>query len=152
MHLSEVRGALGLAPGQMQYHLGRLTSAGRLERESVYGKSHLYPPGYSERERRKVALFRRETARDVTLAVLLDGPIRASDVADRLDVARSTLEWHLDRLVEEDVLRKDRDASNRVTLTVTDEAETTRLLREIRPSLPERFLDRFTRLVDSLLE
>jgi predicted transcriptional regulator len=151
-HVNQVGRALGLAPGQLQHHLDRLASSGRLRRETVYGKSHLYRPEYSAVERRRLALFRRETARDVTLDVLANEPARPSAVADRLDIARSTLEWHLDRLVEEDVLRKRHEAGNRVTLVVVDETETVRLLREIRPSAPERFADRFTRLVDSLLE
>jgi predicted transcriptional regulator len=151
-HLNEVKRALDLTPGQLQHHLDRLATAGRVVRETVYGKRHLFRPEYSEAERRRIALFRRETARDVALDVLADGPVRPATVAADLDIARSTLEWHLDRLVDEDVVRKRRDEGNRVTLTVVDEAETVRLLREIRPSLPERFLDRFTRLVDSLLE
>jgi predicted ArsR family transcriptional regulator len=152
IHLSELERALDLTTGQVQHHLGKLTTAGRLRREAVYGRSHLYCPEYDETERRRIALFRRETARDVALTVVEDGPIRPADVADRLDIARSTLEWHLDRLVAEDVVGKERDAAGRVTLAAVDPALTVALLAEIRPSLPGRFLDRFTRLVDSLVE
>jgi hypothetical protein len=48
-------------------------------------------------------------------------------------------------------VRKRRDESNRVSLVLTRPEETVRLLSDIRPSLPERVVDRFERLVDSLL-
>ncbi len=72
-------------------------------------------------------------------------------MADSLGIARSTLEWHLSHLVEQDVIVKQRDERNRVTLVVAHPERTRELLREISPSIPDRFLDRFTRLVDSLL-
>lgn len=73
-------------------------------------------------------------------------------MADDIGVARSTLEWHLDHLVERDVVRKERDLHNRVTLVLTHPERTTRLLDDVSPSLPERFVDRFDRLLDHLVE
>jgi DNA-binding MarR family transcriptional regulator len=73
-------------------------------------------------------------------------------VAEDLGIARSTLEWHLDHLVEQDVAEKKRDERGRVTLVLTRPAATVELLAAVSPSLPERFVDRFARLVDGLLE
>jgi DNA-binding MarR family transcriptional regulator len=72
-------------------------------------------------------------------------------VAGEIDIARSTLEWHLDRLVEQGVVSKQRDQRNRVTLTLERPEEIVSLLRDADPTLLARMVDRFTRLVDRLL-
>lgn len=69
-----------------------------------------------------------------------------------LDIARSTLEWHLDHFIMRDIIEKQWDSKNRVTLTLVRPERTVKLLREIRPSTPDRFVDRFIRFTDQLLE
>ena len=152
VHFNQLVRALDLAPGQVQHHVRRLVDDGRVERAEFYGRTHYYPPAFDAWERGALALFRRETARDVLGYLLERGDARPAEVADAVGVARSTLEWHVDHLVERDAVRKERDARNRVTLTLSRPEATARLLREVSPSLPERFVDRFARLVDSLLE
>jgi hypothetical protein len=57
----------------------------------------------------------------------------------------------LNHLTEQNLIEKHRDANNHVTLVAAEPTETARLLEEITPSLPDRMIDRFTRLVDNLL-
>lgn len=148
IHFRALTRGLELATGQVQYHLGRLDD---VRVEQVNGRSHYYPPGYDHWERTALALLRRETARDV-VAVLYDaGEARPDAVADRVGVARSTLEYHLDGLVAGDIVAKHRE-SNRVTLSLSRPEATVALLGTVEPSLAERLTDRFERLVDGLLE
>ncbi|MFC7068278.1 winged helix-turn-helix transcriptional regulator [Halobaculum lipolyticum] len=151
IHFNELVRRLDLAPGQAQYHLRRLVRADRVVDEEVSGRTHYFAPDVDPLERRRIALFRRETARD-TVVELLDGPARPAAVADAVGVARSTLEHHLDGLVAAGVVEKRRDARGRVTLALVDPEATARSLSRIEPSVPDRLLDRFTRLVDALLE
>lgn len=151
VHFNELVRSLDLAPGQVQYHVRRLCRQDDVLAESLYGRTHYFPPEFGPWERGAVALFRRETARDVLGYLLDEGAARPDAVADSVGVARSTLEWHLDHLVEQDVVRKRREG-NRVTLELARPEATRELLAAVSPSLPERFVDRFTRLVDSLLE
>ncbi|PSP46433.1 ArsR family transcriptional regulator, partial [Halobacteriales archaeon QH_1_68_42] len=112
IHFSELVRELNLAPGQVQYHLRRLD--GRVVAADLYGRTHYYPSTVDERDRRVLAALRRETARDALAVLLRQGPTPPAAVADELGVARSTLEWHLDRLVAEDLVRKSRDRRGRV--------------------------------------
>lgn len=151
VHFNAVVRALDLAPGQVQYHLRKLRSEETVVTESVRGRTHLYPPEYDDWERAALAMFRRETARDV-LAHLLDaGETPPAELADELGVARSTVEWHLDELTTRELVDKRREG-NRVRLEPARPEATADLLGEITPSLPERMVDRFTRLVDELVE
>ena len=151
VHFRGLVRALDLAPGQVQYHLRRLREADRVVREEVAGRTHFFDPGYESRERRQIAVLRRETARDVVALLAAREPLAPATVADRLDIARSTLEFHLDRLTAVDLVTKSYDAEGRVTLALADHETVAHLLDALQPSLPERLTDRFTRLVDGLL-
>jgi predicted transcriptional regulator len=151
IHFNELTRALDLAPGQTQYHLKKLKRAENVVEESLYGRTHYFTPEYGPWERRAIAVLRRETARDVLVCLIRNGPSPPDAVVDELDIARSTLEWHLDHLVEQELVVKERDARNRVTLVVAHPEETVQMLRLVEPSLSGRLVDRFTRLVDSLL-
>jgi len=152
VHFNRLARELDLATGQLQYHLKRLRRSDAVVSESLYGRTHYYTPEYGSWERGAVAVLRRETARDVLLHLIENGPSAPALVADELGIARSTLEWHLDHLTEQDLVEKRRDERGRVTLALSRPAETADLLRLVEPTVPERLLDRFTRLVDSLVD
>ncbi|WP_254273768.1 winged helix-turn-helix transcriptional regulator [Haloarcula marina] len=149
IHFRALTRALDLATGQVQYHLRRLDD---VTAETVNGRTHYYPPGYDARERRTMALLRRETARDVVATLFERDTASPAAVADHLDIARSTLEHHLDGLVAQNVVEKRRGDGGRVTLALARPEETATLLRAVEPSLPERLTDRFERLVDGFLD
>lgn len=152
VHFSEVKRSLDLGTGQVQYHLRKLERSEDVIGESLYGRKHYYTPEYGEWERGALAVLRRETARDILVYLISNGPTAPNSVAGGLEIARSTLEWHLDHLVEQELVKKKRDAQNRVTLELLHPEETTRMLQEVKPSVANRLVDRFTRLVDGLLE
>ncbi|AEH36906.1 winged helix-turn-helix transcriptional regulator [Halopiger xanaduensis] len=152
IHFNELVRESEFAPGQIQYHVRRLLDEDDLVREEFYGRTHYYPPEYDEWERAALALFRRETSRDIVVYLIGDEPAAPRAVADALDIARSTLEYHLDRLVERGIVEKRYDDRNRVTLELAAPDRTGELLSEVEPTVPDRLVDRFTRLIDDLLE
>jgi predicted transcriptional regulator len=148
VHFNELVRGLDLAPGQVQYHLRRLEW---VVGEELYGRTHYYPPGYDAWDRRALALLRRETSADIVGTLVESGPVPATAVAERVGIARSTLSWHLERLQKVGLVEESRDATGRVLLSLAHPRRTARLLDRADPTLPERLVDRFTRLVDSLL-
>lgn len=151
IHFNELVRSLDLAPGQVQYHLKRLRTDDSVIDEHLYGRTHYYPPEYDQWERQALGLLRRETAGDIVAFLLENGPSRPAIVANELDIARSTLEWHLDRLVDHGLVCKRRNQQNHVTLVLEQTADTVQLLQDADPSLGDRLVDRFTRLVDQFL-
>ena len=149
VHFNQLVRELDLAAGQVQHHVRRLVEEDRVAAAELFGRTHHYPPAYDDWERRALALLRRETSAAVVATLLDEGPSRPVDVAETVGVARSTLAWHADRLVEAGLIEKRRDGRQ---LVVADERRTAELLAAADPSLPERLVDRFTRLVDALLE
>jgi predicted transcriptional regulator len=151
VHFRAVVRDLDLAPGQVQYHLRQLRRAGELIREEYAGRTHFFPPEYDAETRRQLAVLRRETARDIVLELADGEAARPAAVADAVGVARSTLEWHLERLVEEELVEKRTTDGGRVQLSLADAELVGRRLEAVEPAAPERLLDRYTRLVDALV-
>lgn len=156
VHFNDISRRLDIATGQTQYHLRKLRRDSRIEREDVRGRTHFFPPTYTSWERETIALLRRETTRDIVVLLLNRGAAKPDEVAGRLGLARSTVEWHLANLLEHDVASKhtvpDGDGAERVVVELTEPQDVYRLLREIEPRLTDRLVDRFTRLTDTLLD
>lgn len=152
VHFSAIVQNLDQATGQVQHHASRLVRGDELERLSIYGKAHYFPPGFDDWQKEALALFRRETSREIVLALLADGDAAPGALAEDLGVARSTLEYHLERLVDRDVVVKRHDDRGHVTVALTRPEDTAVLLAEAEPTTADRFVDRFMRLVDSVLE
>jgi len=152
IHFNDITRQLDIATGQTQYHVRKLRRSGKLQKEAIAGRTHYYPPTYSQWERTTIALLRRETTREIVLFLLGHGEVAPAEITERLDLARSTVEWHLSRLVEHDVTRKRETDNSRVVVSLCDETNVYRLLREIEPGLLDRVVDRFSRLTDELLE
>lgn len=147
VHFNELTRALDIATGQTQYHIKNLRDEDALHVEKLRGQTHYFTDGYDAQERRTLALLRRETAREIIVCALDDEP-SATDLAERLDVARSTISWHVSTLEEAGVAEKVYDEHGRAHVRLTSPDETRRLLDEVSPSLPDRLVDRFTRIVD----
>jgi predicted transcriptional regulator len=151
IHFNAVGRTLDIATGQTQYHLRKLCREQSLEKEAVCGRTHYYPPTFSAWERGAIALLRRETTREIVLLLLRQDPMRPGEIADHLELARSTVEWHLSRLVEYDIAEK-QETNDTLVIELTRDRALYRLLREIEPKLLDRVVDRFSRLTDSLLD
>lgn len=151
VHFNELVRSTNIASGQVQYHVYRLLRSDCIVQESLYGRSHYFPPEYDEWDRRAIAMLRRETAREILVTLLAEPGARPNDVASRLDLPRSTLEYHLDQLIEQDLVDKEVE-SGRVRLYSTRPTSTETALEHVTPSLSETLVDRFMRLSDSLLE
>ena len=152
IHFNELVRESGFAPGQIQYHVQRLLDEDELVRDQFYGRTHYFPPTYDQCERAMLALFRRETAREIVVYLIEHEPATPAGIAAGLDIARSTLEYHLSRLVEHEVVEKRYNGQHRVSLVLANPERTGELLSVVEPTVPDRLLDRFTRLVDELLE
>lgn len=149
VHFNELARNLDIATGQAQYHIDRLLDSGELDAERLRGRTHYFPDGYDPVERRTLALLRRETVREIIVYALEHDDPAAGELAEELDVARSTISWHVSTLVDAGVAEKCYDSQGRTHVRLTQPEETRELLGEVRPSLPDRLVDRFTRLVDA---
>jgi predicted transcriptional regulator len=148
VHFNALARNLDIATGQAQYHLRRLGRNDDVVAEQVRGRTHYFAPEYDPWERRLVALYRRETARDIITLLLESESLPAATLAERLDLARSTVSWNLDSLADADIVDRSYGDRGQVEATLTRPEETVQCLEAVTPSLADRLVDRFIRLVD----
>jgi predicted transcriptional regulator len=149
VHFSALVRNLDIATGQAQYHLRRLGRRDEVIAERIRGRTHYFDPDYDAWERRVVSLFRRETARELMTLLAEERRLPAATLADRLDLARSTVSWHVDTLEDAGVVERSYGDRGRVEVTLARPEATVRLLERVTPSLSDRLVDRFMRLVDA---
>lgn len=148
VHFNQLKRDLDLATGQVQYHLKQLVNDGELDVERVGGRTHYFDREFDPWERRTLAYLRRETAREIIIRLYTDGEMQPATLTEELDIARSTVSWHVSNLAEADVLVK--SDGRPMTLRLAHPEQTAALFEAVSPSLPDRLVDRFLRTVDSL--
>lgn len=151
IHFNEVVRRLQLAPGQVQYHIRRLIATDEIVKDSLGGRTHYFPQGVPPEDRQAIAVLRRESANAILTLALENGEVRPKHVADRFDLARSTVEYHLERLEATGLIQKgySPDGTMHVSVPCSDRGE--ELLSVTDPDMVDRLTDRFDRLVDGLL-
>lgn len=106
-HFSKIRDDLQLGTGETQYHLRELVDTGRIETEKD-GEYRRYFPAdqFTEFERTALGSLRRETPRQLLLALLETPGLSGRQLADRLDVSSATISKHTSNLAEVDVIKR----------------------------------------------
>ncbi|SDF49710.1 Helix-turn-helix domain-containing protein [Halorubrum xinjiangense] len=150
VHFNRIGRDLDIATGQAQYHLRRLVRDGELAVERIGGRAHYFDPAVDAWDRRTLAFLRRETAREIVVRLHAGGPTRPAALADDLDLAKSTVSWHVSTLADHGIVEKSPDRP--MTVALARPERTAALLDEVSPSLPDRLVDRFVRTVDSLFD
>ncbi|GLI45839.1 winged helix-turn-helix transcriptional regulator [Methanoculleus bourgensis] len=106
---TEIARATGINRGTTRYHLSRLREAGLVSAVNRDGRVGYFRRGYDATSKTICCHLRNNTRREI-LALLLEEPgVTQSEVADTIGVARSTVAWHMRRLVADGLVGANRD-------------------------------------------
>lgn len=148
VHFNELTRNLDIATGQTQYHLHQLNRSDKVVAERICGRTHYFSPEYDAWERRMLSLYRRETTRNHVTLLLNEGQLSATTIADHLDLARSTISWHIDTLADAGVVERSYGDRGQVEVALAHPEKTEQFLRTVTPLLSDRLIDRCICLVD----
>ena len=142
IHVREAARQLGTSMALVEYHLALLREHGLVSVSKVDGYARLYPtdsPAPSPGEREQVGLLRQRLPLRITLTLLDDGAAKHKDLAESLDLGKSTLSFHLRKLEAAGLVG--RDAEGR--FAVKDAPRVLRLLLAYPPTrdLRQAFAD-----------
>ena len=91
-HFSKLRDDLQLGTGETQHHLRRLERDGTVEHRKDGDYKRYFPAGrFSDFEQRALGYLRRETPRGMLIALLREPDASGAEIADAVDVSRSTV-------------------------------------------------------------
>lgn len=151
LHVREAARQLDTSVALVEYHVPFLLEAGVVEEERDERYQRLYPVGEGHRltaaDRAVVSLLRQPTPFRVTLVLLERGEARHVDLAEVLDVGKSTLSFHLRKMERRGLVEKTGAGSYRLR----HPERTSRLLLAHQPTKEMRddFADLWTNFYDA---
>lgn len=149
IHFRDLLERLDYAQGTLQYHLRRLADDGLVAVSDDGKYTRYYPAGeFSESDRAVMNALRRTYSRRIIAHLLADGPLTTAELSDRLGKARSTISWHLSKLVDANLVTKERDGVA-VYYALSDPDRARYLYTIHRKSFTDRLVDRLLGLWDA---
>jgi DNA-binding MarR family transcriptional regulator len=142
VHLRGICRGLGLAMGDVQYHIRRLERDGRIAstRRGLYKffyRSNLF----GERQRDVLSVLSLDKPRELLLNIIEHPGSTQEELASATNVSRPTVSWHLKRLVNLGVLASRRDGRT-VTYSVVSGSEIATFVKTYHPYVWERWSSR----------
>jgi len=153
VHLRKVCRDLGLAVGDVQYHIDRLEKSGSVKssRRGLY--RHFYPCGiFGEREGVILSALAQRTPRELLLHLIEAPGSSQEDLASSLGLSPPSISWNMKRLAQLGLVerqQKGRFASYRV---VGNAAEIAEFVRSYHPGVWDRWSSRLAEIVLAISE
>lgn len=141
-HLRDICRALGLAMGDVQYHIRRLERDGRIHsvRRGLY--RFFYPANlFGERQRDVLSVLSLDRPRELLLNIIEHPGSTQEALAEATKVSQPTVSWHLKRLVDLGIVGRQQDGRV-VTYSVTGGAEIAAFIKTYHPTVWERWSSR----------
>lgn len=146
----EIQRGLGLGWGETAYHLDQLVRANLLYRERTGRRDAYFDRTVPWEDRRILVVLRGGATRRILLELTSTPGVSGPELQRRLGVSKSTLSFHLTRLIAGGVVegvRTDEGLSYRVP----NRERVAQLVRDHRDSFQDRLIDRFIETWVSLL-
>ena len=142
-YLREIARSLHLSLGAVEYHLDRLTHGGLLScRLHRAKKRYFVAADISYGDEVLIASLRQEVPRRILLHLLQHPGAAFRALLDIVTVSKSTLSFHMKRLVEAGLVREDRDGREK-RYTVEKGEKAVELVTKLRGSLMDDAVDSF---------
>jgi len=143
-HLRLICRELGLAMGDVQYHVHRLEREGRINsvRRGLY--RFFYPATlFGGRQRDILGLLALDTPRELLLHLVENPDLSQDELARVIGVSQPTVSWHLKRMVERGILeRRQSGRGASYAMAGGGAAEVAALIRSYHPGVWERWSSR----------
>ena len=142
-HLRLMCRELGLAMGDVQYHVQRLEREGRIN--SV--RRGLYRFFYSstllgDRQRDLLSVLALETPRELLLSLVEKPNSSQDELARATRVSQPTVSWHLKRMIDMGILQKQQSGRGAAYVVAGGGAEVAALIRSYHPNVWEKWSSR----------
>ncbi|MFW6038525.1 MAG: winged helix-turn-helix transcriptional regulator [Candidatus Saliniplasma sp.] len=148
-YLREIQSDLDLPMGQVEYHLNYLEEEGILSSKMADNKKRYFVDEEVDYpDRRIISVLRQRIPRLVLLKLLNEEQAGFSDILEDVDISKSTLSFHLKKLVETGLIDFKKEGRRKI-FYCTDEKKIAQVLITYRSSFIDKAVDRF---VDTWLE
>lgn len=145
LHLRELERRLGLGLGDLRFHLDFLERKGLIRsRTDGYRKTYVEARDLTIPDAAILALLRQSAPRAIVLFLMEHGPSLFDEVRAHLNVSKSTLSFHMRKLVDAFVVLADRREARNV-YRVAERERVARMIIAYRTSFLDEAIDRVAR-------
>lgn len=109
IHAHALAEEAGVGWGTTVYHLRRLERNGFVNSEKRGRYRRFFPAsGFLERQREVLSVLQNETTEDIARVILEEPGLNQSAICEELDISPSLANWHLNRLIDAELVDRER--------------------------------------------
>lgn len=149
-HLRQVKEELELAMGTVQYHLDRLEKGGKIisARRGLY--KHYFPVGMLENQKDILQVLTQETEREMMMFIIERGNPTLSEIAERMGISPSSVNWHIKRLMIMNLISEEREGKYKRYRLQSDSKPIIAMLKSYYPTIWDRWSNRLAEMFLSM--
>lgn len=145
----EIMRSSGLKNGVLSHYLGKLEKNGVIKVIRGPRQSRFYPPQITEEESIVIKALRKQTPRDLLLALIIEDGLEFSQLVKEVKKSPSTVSLYLSQLVEDELVEiKFVSLKKRYHIKARDLID--KLIEDYRPGLLEKPTSGFEDIFNSL--
>jgi len=146
-HLRQIKRDLVLGMGTIQYHLNLLEKQGKITSERHNLHRYYFPIGiFSQNERDILKIMNQETAREILLIILEKKNPTQTDIANLLKISSPSVNWHIKRLMELNLIREIKDGRFKRYDFDVDTKYIVSLMKNYHPNIWDRWSNRLAEM------
>lgn len=146
-HSREIEKELGVATGDLRYHLYKLSRADLISTRGN-GIKFIFPSNlFGEKQEVMLGLLSQETPREILLCILGHPEITQKELAKNLECSAPTIWWHMDRLLRLGVVGRKKTGKTVSYAVVAKREDVLALLSRYHPTVWERWASRMHEVV-----
>lgn len=148
IHLRKVSRDLGLAIGDVQYHLDRLEKEGKISSTKQGLYRFFYPADlFGVEDGPILAALSQATPRELLLH-LIDSPEMSQDeLASKARLSQPTVSWHMKRLTDLGLVQRSQRGRNVIYRVTGNSGQIALFIRNYHPGVWERWSGRLTEIM-----
>ena len=111
-HEREIEKELGIATGDLRYHLNKLSRADLISTWGS-GTKFIFPSNlFGEKQEVLLGLLTQETPREILLTITRHPGVTQKELAEELKLSAPTIWWHMDRLLRLGVVGRKKEGKS----------------------------------------
>ncbi|WP_456396892.1 winged helix-turn-helix transcriptional regulator [Thermococcus sp.] len=143
LSFNELSRRLGLAKGDLQYHIRRLEKLGLITSKRSGLRKHYFPRDiFDEREKDILSLLSSENVRGIIMYIIANPGATQKELCSELGLSPPTVNYYIGKLKELNLVRSIKDGKFVKYYFEGDVELFVKLTRNYHPSLFERWADR----------
>ncbi|MCE4606881.1 MAG: winged helix-turn-helix transcriptional regulator [Desulfurococcales archaeon] len=144
IHFRELQRKLGIAVGNLQYHLDRLEELRLVKsvKEEGYKRYYVTSLRFSNEEKKIMSALRTRTEKLILIYLLTNPFASGKELSKALNLSPSTISWHISKLVKLGIIEKVRN-KDQITLRIKDSEKVEKMLITYRETLIDKLVEKF---------